>query len=178
MRFCEAPEKCSMPVFSTDKLTRKGYCRMHANRYRTDLDRRSIIQKAMSKQKSLNGKIRGLSKPDEEKGNKKMMLELWYLARKYEMTGKCEECGKTTNKYDDKYYRWSVCHIVPKSLIPSAATNHNNWIELCQYHHQEYDADFDRAARLKCFTNIKLKFETFKHLIPNEELRKINPHLL
>ena len=94
------------------------------------------------------------------------------------MTGVCTECGKTTSKHNDKYYKWSICHIVPKSLIKSVATNEFNWIELCQQHHQEYDNTFDRAAAMMCFGEVKQKFQLFKHLIPPEELRKVNPHLL
>ncbi len=58
MRFCEAP-KCSSPVFGTCKKSGKGYCRSHQTR-REDYDRRTIIQKAVAKQKGLNNKVRGL----------------------------------------------------------------------------------------------------------------------
>ena len=114
------------------------------------------------------------------KDENKMMLDLWYLARKYEMTGYCSEegCRSSTNKDNDKYYRWSCCHIVPKALVPSVATHLANCIELCQIHHQEYDAGFERAKRMKCFEIAKRAFGTFKHLIPPQELRKVNPYLL
>lgn len=105
-------------------------------------------------------------------------LNHWFEERRGEMTGCCVECGKTTNKKNDRYYRWSVCHIVPKSLIKSVATNEFNFIELCQLHHQEYDNTFDRAAKMMCFGEIKNKFQLFKHLIPTPELKKVNPHLL
>jgi hypothetical protein len=104
--------------------------------------------------------------------------EQWYLDRRDEMTGICIECGLGTNVKDDKYYRWSVCHIVPKSLVPSVATYEHNWIELCQHHHQEFDNTFDRAAAMKCFREAKMKFRLFQKLIPANELRKVNPHLL
>ncbi len=112
------------------------------------------------------------------KNTVKSDLDIWFEERRLEMTGACVECGKTTSPRNDKYYRWSVCHIVPKSLIKSVATHSCNWIELCQMHHQEFDAGFDRAAKMMCFGEVKMKFQLFKHLIPNEELRKVNPHLL
>lgn len=105
-------------------------------------------------------------------------LRQWFMDRRKDMTGVCIECGKTTCKNDDKYYKWSIAHIVPKSLIKSVATNEWNWVELCQQHHQEYDNTFDRAAAMMCFGEVKQKFQLFKHLIPPEELRKVNPHLL
>lgn len=105
-------------------------------------------------------------------------LDRWFKDRRKEMTGVCTECGKTTSSNNDKYYKWSICHIVPKSLIKLVATNEFNWVELCQQHHQEFDNTFDRAAAMMCFGEVKMKFELFKHLIPPEELRKVNPHLL
>lgn len=105
---------------------------------------------------------------------------LWYLARRYEMTGVCMEkgCRNTTNKESDKYFTWSICHIVPKGLVDSVRFHSQNWIELCQIHHHEFDKDFDSAAKMACFEIAKRMFQRFKDLIPNEELRKVNPKLL
>ena len=105
-------------------------------------------------------------------------LELWFRARRLEMTNVCIECGRSTNKLNDKYFRWSVCHLVPKSLVPSAATNEFNWIELCQDHHNEFDSTFEKASKMKCFHEAKTKFQLFKDIIPTDELRKVNPYLL
>jgi hypothetical protein len=115
---------------------------------------------------------------DKPAGNRNDKLNVWFQARRNEMQNVCCECGRQTNKTNEKYYKWSIAHIVPKSLIKSVATNEHNWIELCQLHHQEFDNSFDRAAAMMCFGEVKMKFQLFKHLIPNEEMRKINPHLL
>lgn len=49
MRFCEAPN-CNNPVFSTCKISGKGYCRNH--QYMKDsFDRRSILQRGIDKHK-------------------------------------------------------------------------------------------------------------------------------
>jgi 5-methylcytosine-specific restriction endonuclease McrA len=105
-------------------------------------------------------------------------LDIWFEERRMEMQGTCTECNQRINIKDDKYFRWSVCHIVPKSLVKSVATNPFNFVELCWLHHQEFDAGFDRAAKMMCFPEVKQKFQLFKHLIPAEEMRKVNPHLL
>ena len=107
------------------------------------------------------------------------LLKLWYVSKKHVMTNRCEEpgCQNSTNKWNNYYY-WSVCHIVPKKLCPSTAIEPENWIELCQYHHSEFDSTFEKAAKMGCFAEAKRKFQLFKHLIPNTELRKVNPHLL
>jgi 5-methylcytosine-specific restriction endonuclease McrA len=102
----------------------------------------------------------------------------WYLDRRIEMTNCCIECGAGTRKAHNDYFTWSICHITPKSLVPSVAMDINNWVELCWLHHQEFDNTFDKAAAMQCFPEVKQKFQLFKHLIPPQELRKVNPHLL
>lgn len=183
MRFCEAIP-CDKPVFGTDKKTRKGYCKFHQS-LRTDISKETIIQKAIKKQRENSAKrqtasLRKLAveEPGVRAGKDYEALDAWFKERRKEMVGVCTECGKTTSKNNDKYYKWSICHIVPKSLIPSVATNEYNWIELCQQHHQEFDNTFDRAAAMMCFGEVKMKFQIFQKLIPPQELRKVNPHLL
>lgn len=106
--------------------------------------------------------------------------ELWYNAQRKKMIGVCQEesCNQTTNKDHDVYFRWSICHIVPKSLVPSVSTHPDNWMELCWQHHSEFDATFEKASNMKCFAEAKRKFQTFKDKIPAFEMRKINPHLI
>lgn len=106
--------------------------------------------------------------------------ELWFLFQRQKMTGVCQEggCKESTNKNNDVYFRWSICHIVPKSLVPSVSTHPHNCIELCWQHHSEFDATFDKASKMQCFAETKRRFELFKHLIPADEMRKINPHLM
>ena len=186
MRFCSI-QGCQHGVFRTDKNTRLGYCQNHWKQHSTDIDKDSIYVKAIKKRARENSNIKTISKlrniaytSDEQRkaGKEYDTLDNWFRERRKEMTGVCIECGKTTCKGDDKYYRWSICHVVPKSLIKSVATNEFNFVELCQQHHQEYDNTFDKAAAMMCFGEVKQKFQLFKHLIPPQEMRKINPHLL
>ncbi len=157
----------------------EGYAQPHAPQ--------EVLDRIYAKQKRKNAVKKDLSilrKVEVESDDNKALakdydaLDKWFKERRKEMVGCCIECGKTTSKNNDKYYKWSVCHIVPKSLVKSVATNDLNWIELCQQHHQEFDNTFDKAAAMMCFGEAKLKFQLFKHLIPPQELRKINPHLL
>ena len=128
---------------------------------------------------NLSRKVKLVAKENDAfKSSQIKPQEQWYQDRRSEMTGCCIECGYGTNVKDDKYYRWSVCHIVPKGLVPSVATYEHNWIELCQTCHQEFDNTFDRAAAMKCFGEAKMKFRLFQKLIPANELRKVNPHLI
>jgi 5-methylcytosine-specific restriction endonuclease McrA len=138
--------------------------------------KKKVQQRNFNRRKVIAHKVRVLQK-EVDGGNDQ---DIWYLLRRYQMKGFCSEpgCTSSTNKKSDEYYRWSVCHIVPKSLVSSVATHPDNWIELCWQHHSEFDATFDKAAAMKCFEEAKRKFNLFKYLIPNEQLRKINPNLL
>lgn len=104
-------------------------------------------------------------------------LELYFRICRHKMTGNCIECGKSTQKKDDTYFFWSIAHICAKSTVPSVALHPENWLELCQQHHQEFDNTFERASKMMCFIEAKRKFQLFKDLIPPEELRKVNPYL-
>lgn len=138
--------------------------------------RSKVARQNKNRRIAISNKLR----KDQRLVNGESDQEIWYVLRKHEMTGMCSEgdCKTPTNKYSHEYYRWSVAHIVPKKLIPAVATHTDNWIELCWQHHSEFDATFEKAAKMKCFAEAKRKFDLFKHLIPNEQLRKVNPYLL
>jgi hypothetical protein len=138
-------------------------------------------RKAANARKAISVKLRAEKRKEDisTASPEETIKEAWFKARRKEMTGYCCEphCKNKTNKDNDTYFRWSICHIVPKALIPSVAYHPLNFIELCQQHHQEFDNTFDRAAKMGCFINAKRRFDLFKYLIPNNEFRKINPHL-
>jgi hypothetical protein len=60
-------------------------------------------------------------------------MDLWFEARRKEMTGKCCLCGGKTLKNDDENYRRSIHHLLDKrkNMFPSVATHEDNWLELC-----------------------------------------------
>lgn len=62
MRFCEV-NNCQQPVFGTDRNTNIGYCKSHQH-MRTDLDHRSVLQKAVAKYKE---NLKNNPNPREEK---------------------------------------------------------------------------------------------------------------
>jgi len=135
-------------------------------------NKRKVAQRNKNARLSAAFKIRK-DTVDEDKN----LLTLWYLARRYEMTGVCIETGKKSSKDNDKYFRWSIAHVVPKALVKSVALNSQNWLELCIEAHTEFDRDFETASKMKCFAEAKRKFNLFKHLIPPDEMRRVNPYL-
>lgn len=126
---------------------------------------------------------RGLFVREKQPENNKVFsayeLDKWFKARRSEMTGKCMDCSKKTAKDIDHLYKFSICHIIPKSPTngcPSVATNEHNWIELCIDHHSEFDNTFERAMKMKVWDLAKRKAKTFLHLIPQNEYKKFLEH--
>lgn len=137
-------------------------------------------QKVAKRNKNRNKSIMMKARKYEREVNGEGDQAIWYVLKKHEMTGVCIEgdCKNMTNKYNNEYFKWSIAHVVPKKLIPSVATHPENWLELCWQHHSEYDSNFEKASKMQCFAEAKRKFQLFKDLIPPEQLRKVNPHLL
>lgn len=165
MRMCE----CGSPVWGTDKNTRIGYCKSHQYK-RTDLDRRSIVQKAMDK---ANGK--------DESSDDKNELQKWFEDRRKEMTGKCVNCGGKTEKNHDKYFKFSIGHILPKAYFHSVATNEFNWIELCHFGngcHNAMDTKMLDLIDMNCWDEIVTKFCIMYPHIAKDERRRIPQILL
>lgn len=188
MRMCE----CGSPVFSTDKITRIGYCKAHSYK-RTDTDKRSIVQKAISKSKaqptaSLKSKIRTLHSSEENRemveANKvhKAEMDLFWMNAEKEIAAYpyCSECGEfiPDKKWDFKtsayietkeYYRAATAHVLPKRQtfgFPSVASNLDNFLILsasCGCH-DFYDRSWEDASQMRIFP---LAIEKFKKLYPH-----------
>jgi len=62
-------------------------------------------------------------------------LDLWFEARRKEMTGRCCLCNGKTEKHNDETYRNCIHHIFEKrpTMFPSVSTHPDNWLEVCFY---------------------------------------------
>jgi hypothetical protein len=103
-------------------------------------------------------------------------LDKWFEERRKEMTGKCKHCGGKSCKDDDKYYRFSIAHILPKAYFPSVATNENNWVELCFWGnacHTNYDQLSLDLMDMNCFDLIVERFQKLYPYIAKEEKKRI-----
>lgn len=187
MRFCSF-EGCNVPVFSTDKITRLGWCKKHQY-MRTDLDRRTILQRGMDKQKGIESKVRTLGNEQDRvlaeiiaKGSAEM--NRWFNDRRNEMTGSCAHCGGKSEKNSDKYFKFSIAHLLPKSVnsgLPSVKTHPDNWLELCHFGkscHTNFDNHMIDIIDLNCFDQVIEKFVKIYPAIALEERRRIPPILL
>jgi hypothetical protein len=71
-------------------------------------------------------------------------LDLWFVAKRREMKGRCLFCNQKTEKENDETYRRSIAHLLPKNKnsFPSVATHPDNFIELC-FHNNSCHTNFD-----------------------------------
>lgn len=185
MRICVVGG-CVYPVFSTDKITRKGYCKSHQY-LRTDTDKRSIAQKSMEKARRSEVAKRTYDSPRAGlfvRGEVPQSIEpvegieqwAWFEERRKEMTGICKHCGGKTCKDDNDKFHFSLAHILPKAYFPSVATNEYNCLELCFWNkncHGNMDNKILDLIDMNCFDEIITKFLIMYPSIDKKERRRI-----
>jgi hypothetical protein len=92
------------------------------------------------------------------------------------MTGVCMNCGGKTCADNDKEYKRSVAHILPKAYFKSVATHPDNFLELCFYGnscHTNFDNKMLDLIEMNCFDTIIEKFTKIYPAIAQEEKRRI-----
>jgi hypothetical protein len=106
-----------------------------------------LPKEAVAKKKKPIAKI-GKKKLEEMKVNKgsDSELDLWFVAKRKEMVGRCLFCNQKTEKENDETYRRSIAHLLPKNknAFPSVATHDSNFIELC-FHNNSCHTNFDNG---------------------------------
>jgi len=108
-------------------------------------------------------------------------LERWFQARRKEMSGYCSHCGKKTTKHQDKWFRSSIAHILPKRLFKSVATHPLNWVELCFWEnncHGNYDNYAIDVIEMNCYDLIIERFIVIYPDIDPKERKYIPSTLL
>ena len=108
-------------------------------------------------------------------------LDIWFEERRTEMTGKCWHCNENSCKDDDKYFKFSIAHILPKAYFDSVKTHPLNWIELCFWNkscHTNFDNLFLDITELNCYNTVIERFIAMYPEIDNKEKKRIPVALL
>lgn len=109
-------------------------------------------------------------------------LDRWFKQRRSEMCGFCDNCGKPSCKNSDKYYKFSIAHILPKAYVKSVATHEKNWLELCFWGenscHSNYDSGMLDLLEMNCFSLIIEKMAKVYPDIAKNEKRRVPSVLL
>lgn len=110
------------------------------------------------------------------------MMDRFFEEARKRMTGKCWNCGAKSCKDDDKWYRASIAHILPKAYVPSVATHEKNWIELCFWGenscHTQMDNKMLDMTDMNCWDTIVERFQAMYPYIAKEERKRIPQILL
>lgn len=109
-------------------------------------------------------------------------LTEWFNERRLEMTGVCQHCGGQSQKWSNRNFHFSICHILPKAVFKSVATHKWNWIELCFWSnscHTNMDNKNEKFEmnKLKCWPEIVRRFKLVYPDVAASERGKI-PDLL
>ena len=104
-------------------------------------------------------------------------LEEWFIERRKEWTGYCKcGCNSKSSKYDDKFYKCSIAHILAKRHFEKLKTHPLNFIELGFWSGCHFGADNKSSLLWKnmaCWDEILQKFLIMLPLIDDKERKYI-----
>ncbi len=169
--------KCGAKDTSVVKIAKDLFC--------LSCNREIKSKKYAAKTREAN-KVRGLVREQDvlNRGikNDYNALNTWFMDRRKEMTGRCSNCGKQSCKIDEKYYKHSIAHILPKAYFKSVATHPDNFIELCFWGDNSCHTNMDNHTLdlidMNCFAEIVDKVVKMYPHIATEERRRIPPVLM
>jgi hypothetical protein len=152
------------------------YCKKYNTIVGTEIEAKkySIPRQSLKlKQKVLDSK--GLIDREKEEQEK------WFNDTRVKMVGVCQFCGGKTEKNNDKTFKRSIAHLLPKrkNQFPSIATHEDNWLELCFFSnscHTNFDngiIEWDVLEEQPIWDVIKEKFTRIYPYIKETEKRNI-----
>lgn len=141
------------------------------------------IKKHQEKQKqkaavaNTQSKLRGMARQENKllpnpAKEKFEALERWFNTIRRKLTGKCQcGCGRASSKDDEKYYKFSCCHLFPKNRFESIMYHPNNYVERAFWGgcHTNLDSRMDKWPTMADWENIKEKFHELAPLLTEEE---------
>lgn len=145
-------------------------------KYLSDL-KNGLVKPPVKEKKGI-AKVSEKRKAKIEQEKQDTTLDAWFEERRKQMTGRCDHCGGKTTKNDDKLFKHSIAHLLPKrtNMFPSVATHPDNWLELCFFGkscHTNYDNNILDLTDLNCFDKAIEKFERIYPSIDRKERRNI-----
>jgi len=183
MQFSSLQRKsCKCGCSNMPTISYEGYFHQHAPQ--EVLDRIEVKQKRKNAVKKDLTKLRVVEvESDDNRALAKNYgaLDRWFREVRKSMTGKCMNCGGKTCADNDKEYKRSVAHILPKAYFKSVATHPDNFLELCFYGnscHTNLDHHMIDLIELNCFDTVIQKFTKIYPHIAKDELRRVPPILI
>lgn len=108
----------------------------------------------------------------EKRGGGDTELQKFFKNCMKRMSGVCSETGLKTETHIYQYAIMSICHILPKRLCPSVATNPLNWIELIPDKHHLWDnISWDERATWGNWPKVRERLVMIYDDLAEDELR-------
>lgn len=109
-------------------------------------------------------------------------MDLFFGRMRGKMVGVCQcGCGKPSQKKDDTFFRNCICHIFPKRIFKSIATNELNWVERAFFggcHSNMDNKSMDLWVNFADWDDIKEKFYQLAPMLTEDERKtKFYTHL-
>ena len=155
-----------------------------------DYMRKRLMQKIYGKQpepkKVYKIPNKSAKKIEQEKAEREIgtdsAMNHFFEKMRPKMTGICQcGCGRKSSKNESDHYRSSICHIFPKRIFKSIATNEYNWVERNFWegcHGNTDNRSMDLWVNFADFDDIKEKFYILAELLTDEERKtKFYNHL-
>jgi len=112
----------------------------------------------------------------EKRGDEETELQKWFNERRKELTGTCQcGCGNKSEKYSDKKFRASCCHIFPQRLFPSIELHPLNFVERAWEggcHSNMDNRSMGLWPNFEDWENIKARFFVLEPLLTEKERGK------
>lgn len=100
-------------------------------------------------------------------------LDKFFEKMRKRMVGVCQcGCARKSSKFEDDHYRASICHIFPKRIFKSIATNELNWVERNFWEgcHSNLDnQSITKWVNMADWDDIKERFHELSPLLTDEE---------
>lgn len=123
-------------------------------------------------------KVNNLRTPESDEAVKR---QIWFSERRAEMSGYCScGCSERSSKDEDKYFKFSICHILPQRHFKSVQWHRLNWIEMNFWlgHHTNFDNQGSEGwDKLACWPEIVRRFKILYPLTYTYE-RQFIPKIL
>lgn len=117
--------------------------------------------------------VRGLINKSAEVNQDAVDKEKWFRLIRINLTGTCQcGCGNPSSKKDDKYFRFSCCHLFPKKDFHSIKYHPLNYVERAFWggcHTNLDEQGMDKWVNMADWDDIKEKFYELAPLLTDEE---------
>jgi hypothetical protein len=155
-------------------------------------ERMKLIKLGLLPKEAVKKEKKPLKKVSDKKAAEKSSakgddaLDLWFEARRKEMTGRCVLCNGKSEKSSDEHYRKSIHHLLDKkpTLFPSVSCHEDNWLELCFFGNSCHTNIHNRTITWELLFDsaewelIVSKFRKIYPFIAENERKNIHPLLL